>query len=817
MSKVKFGEIKDLFESIIDDESDFFPVITDDSAEPDSFSRGVDDVLPILPLKNAVMFPGVIFPITVNRKKSIKLVERYQKENKSIAVVTQKDPTVEDPRIGDLYSIGTAANVLKVLEMPDGSTTVIIQGTEKIELISEVSSIPYLQARVKKIEEAKPKADKEFDILLNALKDSSLQIIKLSTNIPNEASFAIKNINSPSFFINFISSNAETEVKDKQALLEMNNLRERAEALLGILAKQLQLLEIKNDVLSKARKDIDQQQRDYFLQQQMKTIQDELGVNNNAEDVEQLRKKGKEKKWGESVAKVFEKEITKLSRMNPQAPDYSVQLTYVELMCELPWNEYTNDNFDLKNAQKTLDSDHFGLEKVKERILEHLAVLKLKGDMKSPIICLHGPPGVGKTSLGRSIASALGRKYARISLGGMRDEAEIRGHRKTYIGAMPGRIIQNIKKIQSANPVFILDEIDKIGTSGHGDPESALLEVLDPEQNTAFHDNYLDIDFDLSKVMFIATANNISNISSPLRDRMEMIDISGYIIEEKMEIAKRHLIPQQIEKHGLKKGSFSLDKKALEILIAGYTRESGVRQLDKQVAKVARNIAMKTASEEEVEPKINTDALHKILGSPKFTSDIYEGNEFAGVVTGLAWTSVGGDILFIETSISKGKGVLTLTGNLGNVMKESATIALQYFRANSEHYGIKPETLDNWNVHIHVPEGAIPKDGPSAGITMATSITSAFTQRKIIKSLAMTGEITLRGKVLPVGGIKEKILAAKRANIKEIILCTENRKDVEEINEIYIKGLNFNYVSTIDQVLNLALMDQKVKNPISVS
>jgi len=815
MNDIKIGDIDSLLSNIVDGDSEFIPIITDDSGD-DIEGEDLPPIMPILPLKNAVMFPGVIFPITVGREKSIKLVQEFHKEKRPIAVVTQKDQSIEDPKVSDLYPMGTAANLLKILEMPDGSTTVIIQGTTKLQLLAQVSDEPFLQAEFATVSEQRPEVDKEFEVLLNTLKETSLQIIKLSTNIPNEASFAIKNINSPAFLVNFISSNSEIDVSEKQSLLECANLKERAILLLGMLSKQVQLLEIKNDVLSKARKDIDQQQRDYFLHQQMKTIQDELGVSSNEEEIDDLKRKAKEKKWNEETQKQFEKEISKLSRMNPQAPDYSVQLTYVELMVELPWNEYTEDNFDLENAQDILDSDHFGLEKVKERIIEHLAVLKLKGDMKSPIICLHGPPGVGKTSLGRSVAKALNRKYARISLGGMRDEAEIRGHRKTYIGAMPGRIVQNIKKVGSSNPVFILDEIDKIGKDAHGDPESALLEVLDPEQNTTFHDNYLDLDYDLSKVMFIATANNVGQISSALRDRMEMIDISGYIVEEKSEIARRHLIPNQIKNHGLNDGAFFLGKESLEYLVVNHTRESGVRQLDKQVAKIARVTALKVASGKEYNPELSTDDLREILGVPKYSKEIYQGNDFAGVVTGLAWTAVGGDILFIETSLSKGKGQLTLTGNLGNVMKESATIALQYIKAHAEDLGLSPEIFEKWNVHIHVPEGAIPKDGPSAGITMATSIVSAFTQKKVKKSLAMTGEITLRGKVLPVGGIKEKILAAKRATIKEIILCNDNKKDIEEINDLYLKGLKFHFVETIGDVLGIAILSQKVKNPVKI-
>lgn len=798
------------FSNMDDDDQEYIPIIADEIVLDDN-DTDIPEKLSILPLKNAVLFPGVVIPITVGRKKSIQLVKDCHKDNMLLGTVTQKDAKIEDPEFADLYSIGTVAKIIRILEMPDGTTSVIIQGIGRFVVLEPIETDPYLRCRIGSVKELLPNVDKEFEVVLSSLKDMSLQIIKLSSHIPNEASFAIKNINTPNFLVNFICSNTEAEVEEKQKLLELNSIKDRAVMLLKVLSKQVQMLEIKNEILSKARVDIDQQQRDYFLHQQMKTIQNELGGNVIEKEIEELKKKAKDKKWSEEVAELFDKEASKLIRMNPQTGEYSVQLNYLETLLSLPWNEFTEDNFDLNYGQVVLDEDHFGLEQVKERIIEHLAVLKLKGDMKSPIICLHGPPGVGKTSLGKSIAKALNRKYIRMSLGGLHDEAEIRGHRKTYIGAMPGRIIQNLKKAGSANPVFILDEIDKVGRDMHGDPESALLEVLDPEQNYAFHDNYLEVDFDLSKVMFIATANNISTISSALRDRMEMIDVSGYIVEEKIEIAQRHLLPNQLINHGLDKNRIRIDKKSIEFLITNYTRESGVRLLDKTIAKVVRSIAVKIAKDEEASDKMGIEEIRGILGAPKFINDLYEGNDIAGIVTGLAWTSVGGDILYIETSLSKGKSVLSMTGNLGTVMKESATIALEYIKAHHEDMGISFDDIEKQNVHVHVPEGAIPKDGPSAGITMVTSMVSAFTKRKVRKQIAMTGEITLRGKVLPVGGIKEKILAAKRAAIKEIILCSANKKDIDEINDLYLKGLKFTYVDTIDEVIQHALLKEKAK------
>ncbi|MBN2612663.1 MAG: endopeptidase La [Bacteroidales bacterium] len=796
----------------INEEADFIPLITDEDEE--SLNKtDVPDTIPLLPLRNSVMFPGVVIPISVGRDKSLKLIRDFYKKDKIIGTVAQKDPNLDEPAFTDLYKTGTAAQILRILEMPDGSTSVIIQGKKRFTIESVVESEPYFTARIKPLEDIRPvKKDNEFDAIVGSLKDLSLKIIQLSTNIPPEASFAVRNIESSSFLINFISSNSDIKLHEKQRLLEFDELKKRGMALLEYLNREVQMLQLKLDIQTKTKLDLDQQQREYFLHQQMKTIQDELGGNSLDQEIEEFRKKGKKKKWGKEVHNIFNKEVDKLLRVNPATGEYSVQVNYLQTLLDLPWNEYTKDNFDLKRAQKILDKDHFGLEKVKDRILEHLAVLKLKGDLKSPILCLIGPPGVGKTSLGKSVAKALNRKYVRMSLGGLHDEAEIRGHRKTYIGAMPGRIIQNLKKAKSANPVFVLDEIDKVGKDFHGDPSSALLEVLDPEQNNNFYDNYLEIEFDLSKVMFIATANTSYSIHPALRDRMETIDLSGYILEEKVEIAKRHLIPKQLKDHGLTKSNLILSKSILEFIIDNYTRESGVRELDKTVAKIARIIARKIALEEKYDKTLNKDDIIKILGSPKYLKEKYAGNEFAGVVTGLAWTSVGGEILFVETSLSKGKGTLTVTGNLGDVMKESAVIALEYVKSHADILSINPDIFEKWNFHVHVPEGAIPKDGPSAGITMVSSIASAATQRKVKGSLAMTGEITLRGKVLPVGGIKEKILAAKRADIKEIILSVENKKDIEEINEIYLKGLKFHYVNNVMEVLDIALLKQKVAN-----
>lgn len=796
-----------------DGESEIIPIYAD--GEDDNMISGdLPEVLPILPLRNTVLFPGVVIPITIGRKKSLDLIDSLSKKKSYIGTLTQKNGEIDDPKYDDLYEYGTVAQVLKILDLPDGNTSVIIQGKQRFKIDSFVTDDPFIKARVSCFSETKPAKSDEFTALMGAIKEIAVKIIRLSSNIPDEATFAINNIGSDIFMINFISSNSNIDIKEKQKLLRINDLYERATQLLKLISKELQLLELRHDIKSKVKTTIDKQQKEFFLHQEMQTIQKELGDNPAEQEAEELKKKAKKKKWDKKVAEVFKKELSKFQRLNPAAAEYSLQLNYLQTLLELPWNEYTKDNFDMKHAQNILDKEHYGLEKVKERILEHLAVIKLKGDLKSPIICLHGPPGVGKTSLGKSIANALDRKYVRMSLGGLHDESEIRGHRKTYIGAMPGRIIQNLKKAQSSNPLFVLDEIDKVGKDFRGDPSFALLEVLDPEQNSTFYDNFLEMEYDLSKVMFIATANDISTINPALRDRMEMIDISGYIIEEKIEIAKRHLIPQQIKEHGIKKSDISFEKSAIEFMIDSYTRESGVRSLNKQIANVVRKIARKIAFEEDYNKKITSEAVRELLGSEKFSRDKYAGNEYAGVVTGLAWTSVGGDILYIESSLNKGKGEkLTLTGNLGNVMKESASIALQYIKANSDELGIKSEVFESWNVHVHVPEGAIPKDGPSAGITMVTSLVSAFTQRKVKKGIAMTGETTLRGKVLPVGGIREKILAAKRSGLKEIVMCEENRKNVEEINEKYLKGLKFHYVTDVNQVIDIALLKQKVDNP----
>lgn len=817
--KIRESKYKSIFFTAdMESDGEFIPLISDDEDDRDLKKSDLPKELPILPLRNTVLFPGVILPITVGREKSIRLINDIYKKDRIIGTVAQIDARVNEPEEEDMYRLGTVAQILKVLEMPDGSTSVIIQGRQRFELNEMVQAEPYHKATVTLLKDKKPNdKTREFEAIVGSLKDLSLRIIKLSSNIPPEASFAVRNIENTKFLVNFICSNSDIDIQDKQKLLEIDNLKERSIRLLEHLSKQIQMLELKNDIQSKVRTDLDRQQREYLLHQQMKTIQDELGGSPMDQEIEELKKKAKNKKWGKEVAEIFNKEVDKLNRLNPATGEYSVQLNYLQTLLDLPWNEYTEDNFDLKRAQKVLDEDHFGLENVKDRILEYLAVLKLKGDLKSPILCLYGPPGVGKTSLGKSVARALDRKYVRMSLGGLHDEAEIRGHRKTYIGAMPGRIIQNIKKAKSSNPVFILDEIDKVGRDFHGDPASALLEVLDPEQNNAFHDNYLELEFDLSNVMFIATANTISAINPALRDRMEMIDVSGYIVEEKMEIAKRHLVPKQLEAHGVDKSKVSFNKKVLEFIVENYTRESGVRTLDKTIAKITRNLARKIALEEEFNKTLSTDDIKVILGPPEFSKDKYQGNEFAGVVTGLAWTAVGGEILFIESSLSKGKGNLTLTGNLGDVMKESAVIALEYIKSHAADLNISDEAFEKWNIHIHVPEGAIPKDGPSAGITMATSIASIFTQRKVGQKIAMTGEITLRGKVLPVGGIKEKILAAKRANITDIIISEDNRKDIGKIKDVYLSGLTFHYVKEIMEVLEIALLKEKVKKPLKIS
>ncbi|KAB1066312.1 endopeptidase La [Salibacter halophilus] len=797
---------------MIGDDTEFIPLLSKDD-EDQMKNEAVPESLSLLPLRNNVLYPGVVIPITVGRDKSIKLVNEAYSEKKAIGVVAQKDGSIENPEAQHLNKVGTVARIIKKLQMPDGSITVIIQGKRRMEIEEIVTDDPFFKAKIKPIDEVMPDEDDErFDALVSSIRELALKIIQESPNIPSDAQVAIKNIESPSFLINFISSNLSRPVDVKQELLEELDVNKRAQRVLELLTEEFQMLELKNDIQSKVKTDIDKQQREYFLHQQMKQIQEELGGNPLDQEVSEFKEKAKKKKWGKEVKEVFEKELSKLERMNPTGVEYSVQSNYLDTMLDLPWNEYTTDNFDLKRAEKILDRDHYGLEKVKERILEHLAVIKLKDDMKAPIICLAGPPGVGKTSLGRSIAEALGRKYQRMSLGGLRDEAEIRGHRKTYIGAMPGRIIQSVKKAGSSNPVFILDEIDKVGHGPHGDPSSALLEVLDPEQNDTFTDNFLEVDYDLSKVMFVATANNLGQIQPALRDRLEIIEVNGYTVEEKIEIAKRHLIPKQLKEHGLKKNQFKIAKKVLEKLIEEHTRESGVRSLEKKIAKLVRQIAKAIAMEEEYDVNIKAEDLTKYLG-PGHEKERYEGNEHAGVVTGLAWTAVGGDILFIETSVTKGKGKLTLTGSLGDVMKESAMVALEYMRSHADHLNLDPEVFDKYNVHIHVPEGAIPKDGPSAGITMLTSLASAFTQRKIKSRLAMTGEITLRGRVLPVGGIKEKILAAKRANINEIILSEQNKKDVEEIDERYLKGLKFHYVKEMIEVTDIALLKEKVKDP----
>ena len=794
------------------------PILTECDVDED-FTEGIDKVgkvVPILPLRNMVLFPGVAMPVIVGRPKSMRLIKEAVQKKTLIGVVCQKEMNTEDPGFDDRYTTGVIADIVRVLEMPDGTTTVILQGKKRFSLDALEETEPYLKGKISLLEDKMPdKTDREFEALISTIKDLTIKMLGSLSEPPRDLIFSIKNNKNVLYLVNFSCSNIPSGAEEKQELLLIGAMKDRAYRLLFILNREYQLVELKASIQMKTHEDINQQQREYFLQQQIKTIQEELGGNINELEIRELRERAFKKKWPASVAEIFEKEVRKLERLHPQSPDFSIQTQYVQTIINLPWNEYSKDNFNLTHAQKVLDRDHYGLEKVKERIIEHLAVLKLKGDMKSPIICLYGPPGVGKTSLGKSIAEALHRKYVRISLGGLHDEAEIRGHRRTYIGAMSGRIIQNIQKAGSSNPVFILDEIDKVTNDFKGDPASALLEVLDPEQNSTFHDNYLDIDYDLSKVMFIATANNLNTISQPLLDRMELIEVSGYILEEKVEIAARHLVPKQLEAHGLSKGKVKLPKKTLQVIIESYTRESGVRELDKKIAKIMRKLARKVASDEAIPAQIKPEDLHEYLGAVEYSRDKYQGNDYAGVVTGLAWTAVGGEILFVESSLSRGKGSkLTLTGNLGDVMKESAMLALEYIHAHASLFGINEELFENWNVHIHVPEGAIPKDGPSAGVTMVTSLVSAFTQRKVRKNLAMTGEITLRGKVLPVGGIKEKILAAKRAGIKELILCKENQKDIEEIKADYVKGLTFHYVEDIRQVIDLALLKEKVDNPL---
>lgn len=775
----------------------------------------LQDTIPVLPLRNTIVFPGSSLPISVGRDKSLKLVKSIGKKVRYIGLVCQKDTNNDNPDPEDLFRIGVIAEVMKVIELGDDNLSIIIQAKKRFEWNEMVQTEPYFKATYKIIESTPaPKDDKEYNAILDSIRDSMSQMLHLLGEPPKELLQTINNASFSDMLVSYAATNLPIESREKQELLNIDNEKEQAYRLLMILNRETQILELKMNIQMKTREDLNQQQKEYYLQQQIKTIQEELGGNTQQIEIDEFRKKAKDKKWNSEVAEAFEKEVKKLERLNPQSPDYSVQYGYLQAVLELPWNEYTKDNFNLKNAQKILDRDHFGMEKVKERIIEHLAVLKLKKDLKSPILCLYGPPGVGKTSLGKSVAEALGRKYVRISLGGLHDEAEIRGHRRTYIGAIPGRIIQNIQRAGASNPVFVLDEVDKIGNDFRGDPSSALLEVLDPEQNSAFHDNYLSIDYDLSKILFIATVNNLNTVPQPLLDRMELINVGGYITEEKIEIAARHLLPKQLTNHGIDIKAFTIPKETLEKIIENYTRESGVRELDKQIAKIARKIARKVASKESYPKSLQIEDLKEFLGVQLYSKDQYQGNEYAGVVTGLAWTAVGGEILFIESSLSRGKGSkLTLTGNLGDVMKESAMLAMEYVHSHAAELGIDPDVFENWNTHVHIPEGAIPKDGPSAGVTMITSLASAFTQRKVKANLAMTGEITLRGKVLPVGGIREKILAAKRAGIKEIILCQENKKDIEEIKDSYLKGLKFHYVSDVKEVLEIALLKQKIKNP----
>ena len=813
MAKERIISIGDLSLEEFDGNAEFIPLLSPEDEE-EMNNEILPEHLAILPLRNMVMFPGVVLPITAGRDKSIELIKSVNEGNKMLGVVAQIDGAVENPGLKDIHHTGTVAQIVKMLKLPDGNITVILQGKKRFQIEELIQEEPFLKAKITDIPEEKPlQEDAEFKTIIEGIKDVAQQIIKENPNIPTEATFAIKNIESDSFLVNFVSSNMNLSVEEKQELLQINNLKERALNTLSKMHVELQKLMLKNDIQSKVRVDLDQQQKEYFLHQQMKTIQEELGGVSNEQEIEEMRQKAKGKKWDAKVQEHFEKELLKMQRMNPQVAEFAIQRNYLELLLDLPWNEYSRDAFNLKEAQKILDKDHYGLEDVKKRVIEHMAVLKLRNDMKAPILCLYGPPGVGKTSIGKSVAKALGREYVRISLGGLRDEAEIRGHRKTYIGAMPGRIIQSIKKAKTSNPVFLLDEIDKLSSSHNGDPSSAMLEVLDPEQNKEFYDNFLEMGYDLSKVMFIATSNSLNTIQPALLDRMEIIEMNGYTIEEKVEIARRHLWPKQLEEHGLDSKAVTLTKKQLEFIIANYTRESGVRKLDKQLATVARSIAKSVVLEEEKKDKLTEEDFTAILGVPRFDLDKYENNETAGVVTGLAWTRVGGDILYIESILSKGKGTLTMTGNLGNVMKESATIALEYIKAHAEELGLNDELFDTYKIHVHVPEGATPKDGPSAGIAMLTSMLSSFTQRKVKKSLAMTGEITLRGKVLPVGGIKEKILAAKRANIKEIILCKENKRDIDQIKPEYLHGLTFHYVDKMSEVVAIALTSQKVKKP----
>jgi len=805
------------FSDLLDGDTELIPLLTNEDEEL-MHAEKVPDELPILPLRNNVLFPGVVIPITVGRDKSIKLIKETYAGDKTIGVVSQRDVEVEDPSADDLYNVGTVASIIKLLQMPDGSTTAIIQGKKRFRLLELVQTDPYFKAKVvafETLEHDLDKGDKNFKALVSSIKDMAMQIIKMSPNLPSDAAFAIKNIESPVFLVNFASSNLNIETREKQDLLEISDFHERANRVLKALSREMQVLELKNQIQDKVKTDLDKQQRDFLLNQQLKTIQEELGGSPYEQEINEMKERAAIKKWSKEVKEVFENELRKLQRMNPQAAEYSIQVNYLEMLVELPWNEYTKDNLDLNHAQRILDEDHYGLEKVKERIIEHLAVIKLKSDHKAPILCLVGPPGVGKTSLGKSIARALDRKYLRMSLGGVRDEAELRGHRKTYIGAMPGRIIQNLKKVKSSNPVFVLDEIDKVsGNTIQGDPQAAMLEILDPEQNVEFHDNYLEVNYDLSRIMFIATANTLTTIHPALRDRMEIIDLSGYLIEEKIEIARRHLVPKQLAEHGVKKGQLKFPKDIIQKIISDYTREAGVRTLEKSIAKVIRSNVKFIAMNEKYNKTVSPEDINKFLGPVKFQRDRAINNNVAGIVTGLAWTAVGGEILFVEVSLSRGKGTLTLTGNLGDVMKESATLAYEYLKSHAHNLGIEVSVFNKWNVHIHVPEGATPKDGPSAGITMFTALASAFTQRKVRSKLAMTGEITLRGRVLPVGGIKEKILAAKRAKIKEIVLSKDNIKDIEDIRKDYIKGINFHYVDRMIDVVDIALLKEKVKEPL---
>lgn len=789
-----------------EDDMDFLPIIPlNEGDQEDPNGVEIPAEIALLPLRNTVLFPGVVLPITVGRDKSIKAVNDAYRGDKLIGVIAQKDSNVEDPEVKDLEKTGTVARIVKMIKMPDGGTTIIIQGKSRFLVEAITGEDPYFKAKIQKLEEEESPKDEDFNAYVANIKDLAADIVQLSPNIPTEASIILRNIENPSFLIHFVSSNLNTDIKDKQRLLELNHIRERADLLMQLLQKELQFAELKNKVTTKTRTELDKQQREYFLQQQLKSIKEELGGDSNSQEIKEMQKKAEAKKWPATAKEMFKKGVEKLERMHPSTPDFSVVYNHLDLMLDLPWEDYTEDHYDLKKAKQTLDHDHYGMNKIKERILEYLAVLKLKGDMKSPILCFVGPPGIGKTSLGKSIANAIGRKYVRLSLGGLHDESEIRGHRKTYIGAMPGRILQSIRKIKSSNPVMILDEIDKVGNDMRGDPSSALLEVLDPEQNNTFYDNYLEMEYDLSKVLFIATANNLQNIQPALRDRLEIIDLSGYAVEEKMEIAKRHLVPRQKELHGLKNTNFKFSDKVLEKIIQDYTRESGVRELDRQLASIMRYQAKELAMNEKVKAALTTDDIEIILGKPKYSNDLYKTANMAGVAVGLAWTYVGGDILFIETSISEGKGELKLTGNLGNVMKESASTALTYLQSNAKKYKLDPKFFEKRNIHIHVPEGAVPKDGPSAGVTMMTAIASAITGKRVKPFLAMTGEITLRGQVLPVGGIKEKVLAAKRAGMKEIILCWQNEKDVQEIDSAFIRGIRFHYVKNMSQVLELAL------------